>query len=676
MAADFTQDSVLRFLLSCGGTARNAELLAHFTRFLREDDEASRARNRELFKRFVNSVAVVKQDGGVSYVVLKKKHRQRLESVARPSPRSRGEEEEEERKEKQQHERGLEVPPQKSAAVRTGSTPPPRRGPADVLPVAGIANDNNNDVGAVNREKRASAPAGPDRGPDRGPTGEPSESRRSSGSGQSFGQPWDLTGPVETGHSGVYAARSGQLREVSAPPLLEESSEEAPPCAWPFPITRGQSQSQSQISASSPCLTDVPCLPYLQGALSQSNDSFLTPDRGGTSTSVYAEEASDCGPAEAATPGSSAQERRSLPSQTLHPPSFTDSGWSRGYSWSSDDGLNYGRDGLNLRRSHEAEQLSHLHRPELQVTPWHHSTGHLLDKEPSASLAKSVPEDGARLGPVARRLSHRLRSRLCRSLGSDLDQTFREDSGTSRIKRLHRISSFLSVGSPASVSPSRTHSSLDGLSSAGSARSLAHDSVSCGPRQSQVPLDSREHEWFVKAASGSWNNIYSLFREDPSLLNRRDFVSGYTVVHWIAKHGDHRVLNTLWYGVSKVGMALDVDARSACGYTPLHLAAIHSHKNLLRLLVHKFKADVALRDNSGKRPWQYLEKSDDWDLLELLGAPRRTLAGGAGGQWSVEKPPVAPVVQSAPTVKRHSSLAALFKHKSHLRISANAEAFL
>uniref|UniRef100_A0AAR2IVD4 Uncharacterized protein n=1 Tax=Pygocentrus nattereri TaxID=42514 RepID=A0AAR2IVD4_PYGNA len=289
-----------------------------------------------------------------------------------------------------------------------------------------------------------------------------------------------------------------------------------------------------------------------------------------------------------------------------------------------------------VRHSHEAELLSQFHRPERLVTPWHHSTGH-LDEEPRAPAPGSMPEEGARLGPVARRLSHRMQSRMCRSLGSDLDQAFREGSDSSRLKRLHRISSFLSV---TSISSSRTHSTLDGLSSAGSTRSLGHDSMSFSSRHSQVPLEPREHEWFVKAASGNWSDIYALFREDHNLLNKRDIISGYTVLHWIAKHGDHRVLNTLSYGVSKAGMTLDVDAKSACGYTPLHLAAIHSHKSFLRVLVHKFKANVALRDSSGKKPWQYLEKCDDWDLLELLGAPRRTSGGGAGGQWSAEKPPV------------------------------------
>ncbi|XP_017573516.1 ankyrin repeat domain-containing protein SOWAHB [Pygocentrus nattereri] len=703
MATDFNQDSVLRFLLGRGGSARNAELLTHFTRFLREEeDERARARNRELFKRYVNGVAtVVKRDGGVSYVVLKRRYQQRLGDAAKPSSRGRGEE---------SAPRRGEAPTQRKPLRNAAPDTP------GVLPAAGIVNDNNNDVEAVNLERSVRRPSPPARARD-APRFSP-DSKRSSGSGHSS-EEWK--GPVET-HNSVYSARPGQLREVEGfgqtsprapfqevsltPPLLDgpilyescdEPYEGPEPSPWPFPIPLGQ----SQISASSPCLADIPgavssLQPCRQGGLSQSNDSFLTPNRFGQ---FYIDEEENYEATE--VPINPAHQRRGLPSQTLHPPelsqyqglcssqnslplpSSADSDWPRVLlrdSWSSEDVRNYqgvilegGEQVRNtVRHSHEAELLSQFHRPERLVTPWHHSTGH-LDEEPRAPAPGSMPEEGARLGPVARRLSHRMQSRMCRSLGSDLDQAFREGSDSSRLKRLHRISSFLSV---TSISSSRTHSTLDGLSSAGSTRSLGHDSMSFSSRHSQVPLEPREHEWFVKAASGNWSDIYALFREDHNLLNKRDIISGYTVLHWIAKHGDHRVLNTLSYGVSKAGMTLDVDAKSACGYTPLHLAAIHSHKSFLRVLVHKFKANVALRDSSGKKPWQYLEKCDDWDLLELLGAPRRTSGGGAGGQWSAEKPPVLSSAPSAATVKRHSSLAALFKHKSHLRISANSETFL
>uniref|UniRef100_A0A087YM34 SOWAHA-C winged helix-turn-helix domain-containing protein n=1 Tax=Poecilia formosa TaxID=48698 RepID=A0A087YM34_POEFO len=139
------------------------------------------------------------------------------------------------------------------------------------------------------------------------------------------------------------------------------------------------------------------------------------------------------------------------------------------------------------------------------------------------------------------------------------------------------------------------------------------------PPVSVVPLEAQEHDWMVKAAAGAWPDIYALFRTDSSLLNRKDFISGFTVLHWIAKHGDHRVINTLWYGMEQKGLSFDVNAKSTAGQTPLHIAAIHGHKNIIRLLVKKFSADVKLRDTAGKKAWQYLSDRAP-DILELLAA--------------------------------------------------------
>lgn len=73
MASEFTQDAVLVFLQSRGGTVKNSDLVLHFKNFIR--DHADQDRNRELFKKFVNSVATVKQLDGVSHVILRKKFR-------------------------------------------------------------------------------------------------------------------------------------------------------------------------------------------------------------------------------------------------------------------------------------------------------------------------------------------------------------------------------------------------------------------------------------------------------------------------------------------------------------------------------------------------------------------------------------------------------------------------
>lgn len=181
-------------------------------------------------------------------------------------------------------------------------------------------------------------------------------------------------------------------------------------------------------------------------------------------------------------------------------------------------------------------------------------------------------------------------------------------------------------------------------------------------KSSLVPLDAREHEWIVRLASGSWLDVQTLFWEDPQLALHRDFLTGYTALHWIAKHGDLHALQDFISGAQEAGIVLDVNVRSSCGYTPLHLAAIHGHQGVIKLLVERLASRVNVRDYSGKKPWQYLTSNVTGETWQLLGAPRG-------------KPifPVYPLVQSSsPTrkvksremsrnVTRKTSLAALLK---------------
>lgn len=137
-----------------------------------------------------------------------------------------------------------------------------------------------------------------------------------------------------------------------------------------------------------------------------------------------------------------------------------------------------------------------------------------------------------------------------------------------------------------------------------------------------VPLDAKEHEWIVKLATGSWIQVLALFWEDPQLALHKDFLTGYTALHWIAKHGDLGALQDLVSGTQKVGIALDVNVKSTCGYTPLHLAAIHGHQEVMKLLVQRLASRVNVRDSSGKKPWQYLSSNTSGEIWQLLGAPR------------------------------------------------------
>ncbi|XP_076139631.1 uncharacterized protein sowahb [Alosa pseudoharengus] len=766
MATDFTQESLLGFLRCNGGRVRNAELLGHFKYFLKEDED--RVQNREQFKTFVNAVAVVKHEDGVSYVVLRKKfilpvgdvgsvHIAKRQDEKLENSRSRHRERSPRRATNRSRER--RVPGETNSNLKTNKaaqvpTSVASESSLEILPAAGIIINNNNNAETVNFEKtvKMSPPQTWEASPPSiiitegnyaNRTLKPlltppfsSESKRSSGSGQSFEQAWDKE-PVETTnleHNSVDISNLGQAREADgcsttfcSPPSSSHSDlktfsleelRQSPelqqlqqgsrcrnlgiqPAPWP---PHPSLCNTPGIYSSSPCIADIESPPFTKAGhqMSSSNDCLVRPKRESLDhlhrESVHIR---------AAAVVNSPLQRHSLPLDPFYMPDAaaspehfyhtplsstheclpgSDCEWPFPLTqevWSSEDSLNQRAmevapgDQLRetLQRAHEAKLLSLLHRPlPTQAPGYHRSTGYLEQESPCSRAGAPVPE--RLLRPPSRHAGQRLRSRISRSLGADLDQPFPEDHEAARQSRLLLLSSSLSINYPLTTTPERSPSgsrdlSLSGASSTTSLSPCHHDRAFVH-RSSPLPLESKEHEWMVKAASGDWPVIYSLFREDASLLYKRDFISGYTVLHWIAKHGDHRVLNTLWYGVNKAGMTLDVDGRTTCGYTPLHLGAMYGHKKLIRLLVLKFKANVRLRDTSGRRAWQYLGNDTTSEVRELLGAPQKKRSAAGLPQTHVDKPSERPDTISA-TVKRHSSLAALFKHKSLGRISGHTE---
>ncbi|NWR08375.1 SWAHB protein, partial [Paradoxornis webbianus] len=149
-------------------------------------------------------------------------------------------------------------------------------------------------------------------------------------------------------------------------------------------------------------------------------------------------------------------------------------------------------------------------------------------------------------------------------------------------------------------------------------KSSPRNAASRGP---SVPLGQREHAWLVAMSAGCWAQVRGLFLEEPELALQRDFISGFTVLHWLAKHGDGPGLQELAAAARQVGLALDVDARSGCGYTPLHLAAIHGHQLVIKVLVLQLGCQVQVRDGSGRQPWEYLGSSTSGEIWQLLEAP-------------------------------------------------------
>uniref|UniRef100_A0A8C5J341 SWAHC protein n=1 Tax=Junco hyemalis TaxID=40217 RepID=A0A8C5J341_JUNHY len=88
-----------------------------------------------------------------------------------------------------------------------------------------------------------------------------------------------------------------------------------------------------------------------------------------------------------------------------------------------------------------------------------------------------------------------------------------------------------------------------------------------------VPLEQAEHQWLVLAADGQWTQqLHGLLLGDASLAARRDFISGFTALHWAAKNGNCDMVTNIIRAAEKGGARVNVDARSHGGYTALHLA--------------------------------------------------------------------------------------------------------
>ena len=90
-------------------------------------------------------------------------------------------------------------------------------------------------------------------------------------------------------------------------------------------------------------------------------------------------------------------------------------------------------------------------------------------------------------------------------------------------------------------------------------------------------LDPLEHEWMLCASDGLWESLQPLLTVEPSLVSKKDFVTGFTCLHWAAKQGKAELITQLLSFAKDNSITVNVNVRSSAGYTPLHLAAMHGH---------------------------------------------------------------------------------------------------
>lgn len=92
-----------------------------------------------------------------------------------------------------------------------------------------------------------------------------------------------------------------------------------------------------------------------------------------------------------------------------------------------------------------------------------------------------------------------------------------------------------------------------------------------------VTLDPMEHEWMLCASDGLWESLQPLLAVEAGLVAKKDFVTGFTCLHWAAKQGKAELLSQLLKFAMDNNVAVNVNVKSGAGYTPLHLAAMHGH---------------------------------------------------------------------------------------------------
>lgn len=157
--------------------------------------------------------------------------------------------------------------------------------------------------------------------------------------------------------------------------------------------------------------------------------------------------------------------------------------------------------------------------------------------------------------------------------------------------------------------------------------------------RASVALEPVEHEWMMCASDGEWSSLHRLLATEPYLILRKDFVTGFTCLHWAAKHGKPELIALIINFAKQHNIPISIDIRSSTGYTPLHIAAMHGHMEVVKLLVGAYNADVEIRDYSGRKACQYLSDSVSMDMWDICGAYEYSVTEnsdpGDSGRWRI-----------------------------------------
>jgi len=107
------------------------------------------------------------------------------------------------------------------------------------------------------------------------------------------------------------------------------------------------------------------------------------------------------------------------------------------------------------------------------------------------------------------------------------------------VSRAHSISSRRKSSISSSVS--RCPSNLSSITTVSTPRS-------------PLPLDITEKQWFLSSSECQMNKLKDLQSADPLFINKKDFITGYTALHWAARDGKSELLHWLCDAGAKVNI--------------------------------------------------------------------------------------------------------------------------
>lgn len=128
-----------------------------------------------------------------------------------------------------------------------------------------------------------------------------------------------------------------------------------------------------------------------------------------------------------------------------------------------------------------------------------------------------------------------------------------------------------------------------------------------------VEILPEEKEWFIASSTGNKCVLEKLLADHPKLSQNRDFILGYTALHWAAKLGRADIVKLI------IKNGVDVHCKSHGGYTALHVAAMSGKDQVITQLIELHSASIHKRDHSGKKPKDLVKETVAADVQRKLG---------------------------------------------------------